>query len=170
MPPKVENIAILIAKRDIAIASLDELYGEFNMLYQVELELIALENVYKEIAIRFQSVKKQQTTIAERLIKSGETEKAEMNANKQIGDQVKSDYFKCSGRFIVYKKKCYAEKKPSIVHEKLEAMTCAVTKMADVLRVIFSENRESEDSHEKSIFLLIRQNIPFSELIQGKIA
>ena len=38
------------------------------------------------------------------------------------------------------------------------------------LRVIFSENRESEDSHEKSIFLLIRQNIPFSELIQGKIA
>ena len=120
--------------------------------------------MYKEIAIRFQSVKKQQTTIAERLIKSGETEKAEMNANKQIGDQVKSDYFKCSERFIVYKKK------PSSDHEKLEAMTCAVTKMADVLRVIFSENRESEDSHEKSILLLIRQNIPFSELIQGKIA
>ena len=65
MPPKVENIATLIAKRDIAIASLDELYEEFNMLYQVEPELIALENVYKEIAIRFQSVKKQQTTIAE---------------------------------------------------------------------------------------------------------
>ena len=115
-------------------------------------------------------MKKQQTTIAERLIKSGETEKAEMNANKQIGDQVKSDYFKCSERFIVYKKKCYAEKKPSSDHEKLEAMTCAVTKMAVVLGVIFSENRESEDSHEKSIFLLIRQNIPFSELIQGKIA
>ena len=37
------------------------------------------------------------------------------------------------------------------------------------LRVIFSEKRESEDSHEKSIFLLFRQNIPFSELIQGKI-
>ena len=37
------------------------------------------------------------------------------------------------------------------------------------LRVIFSENRESEDSHENSIFLLFRQNIPFSELIQGKI-
>ncbi|XP_068755926.1 uncharacterized protein [Montipora capricornis] len=31
-------------KRDIAIASLDELYEEFNMLYQVEPELIALEN------------------------------------------------------------------------------------------------------------------------------
>ena len=37
------------------------------------------------------------------------------------------------------------------------------------LRVIFSENRVSEDTHEKSIFLLFRQNIPLSELIQGKI-
>ena len=37
------------------------------------------------------------------------------------------------------------------------------------LRVIFSENRESEDTHEKSIFLLFRQNIPLSELIQGNI-
>ena len=39
MPPKVENIATLIAKRDIAIASLDELYEEFNILYQVQPEL-----------------------------------------------------------------------------------------------------------------------------------
>ena len=38
-----------------------------------------------------------------------------------------------------------------------------------VLRVVFSENRESEDTHEKSIFLLFRQNVPLSELIQGKI-
>ena len=35
--------------------------------------------------------------------------------------------------------------------------------------MIFSQNRESEDSHEKSIFLLFRQNIPLSELIQGKV-
>ena len=37
------------------------------------------------------------------------------------------------------------------------------------LRVIFSEFRKSEDSHEKSIFLLFRQNIPLGELIQEKI-
>ena len=37
------------------------------------------------------------------------------------------------------------------------------------LRVIFSEYRESEDTHEKSIFLLFHQNIPVGELIQGKI-
>ena len=56
MPPKVENIATLIAKRDIAIASLDELYEEFYMLFEVEPELIALENVHKEIAIKRQSL------------------------------------------------------------------------------------------------------------------
>ena len=38
-----------------------------------------------------------------------------------------------------------------------------------ILWVIISENRVSEDIHEKSIFLLFRQNVPFSELIQGKI-
>ena len=68
MPPKVENVATLIAKRDISIASLDELYEEFNILYQVEPELIALENLHKEIATKYRSVKKQQLTIAERLI------------------------------------------------------------------------------------------------------
>ena len=35
--------------------------------------------------------------------------------------------------------------------------------------MIFSQCRESEDSREKSIFLLFRQNIPLSERIQGKI-
>ena len=38
-----------------------------------------------------------------------------------------------------------------------------------ILRVIFSEYRESEDTHEKSIFLLFHQNLPLGELIQGKI-
>ena len=71
MSPKVETIAALIAKRDIAIASLDELFEEFDVLYQVEPELIALENVLAEIAVKFRSVKKQQVTIADRLIEAG---------------------------------------------------------------------------------------------------
>ena len=37
------------------------------------------------------------------------------------------------------------------------------------LRVIFWEYRESEDTHEKSIFLLLHQNIAMGELVQGKI-
>jgi len=58
MPPKVESVATLIAKRDITIASLDELLEEFNVLYQVESELITLENVHAEIAAKYRSVKK----------------------------------------------------------------------------------------------------------------
>ena len=37
------------------------------------------------------------------------------------------------------------------------------------LRTTFWERRESEDTHQKSIFLLFRQNIPLGELTQGKI-
>ena len=133
MPRKVENIETLIAKRNIAIASLDELYEEFNLLYQVEPELIALENVHKEIAIKYRSVKKQQSTIAERLIESGETEDGKMSTNKQIGDKVKTDYLKCTESFVVYQKKWKADKKLTDEHKKFDAMTFAVTKMADVL-------------------------------------
>ena len=37
------------------------------------------------------------------------------------------------------------------------------------LRVIFSENRELDNTHKKSIFLLFRLNIPLSDFIQGNI-
>ena len=40
MPPKVETIGTLISKRDITIASLDELFEEFGVLYQAESDLI----------------------------------------------------------------------------------------------------------------------------------
>jgi len=36
------------------------------------------------------------------------------------------------------------------------------------LRATFWARRELEDTHEKSIFLLFRLNIPLGELIQGK--
>ena len=48
-------------------------------------------------------------------------------------DKVKSDYLKCTEQFVAYQKKCNAEKKPFSDHEKLEAMTTAVTNMAVVL-------------------------------------
>ena len=122
MPPKVETIATLIAKRDITIASLDELFEEFDVLFQGESELTALENVRAEIAVKFRSVKKQQETIADSLIEAGLSSGEEMSANKQIGDNVKSDYLKCTEKFVVYQKKCNADKKPFSVHEKLEAI------------------------------------------------
>ena len=50
MQPKVENIATLVAKRDIAITSLDELYEEFNRLYQAEPELIRFGQIKSGLA------------------------------------------------------------------------------------------------------------------------
>ena len=58
-------------------------------------------------------MKKQQSTIAEGLIESGETETDEMSANRQTGDKIKSDYLKYTEMFVVYQKKCNAEKKQS---------------------------------------------------------
>ena len=54
-------------------------------------------------------------------------------------------------------------------HENKELFTMTFFPHREKLRVIFSEYRESEDTHEKSIFLLFHQNILLGELIQGKI-
>ena len=50
-----------------------------------------------------------------------------MSTNKQIGDKVKTDYLKCTERFVVYQKKWNTDKKPTDEHKKLDAMTFAVT-------------------------------------------
>ena len=52
--------------------------------------------MHAEIAAKYRSVKKQQVTIADRLIEAGQSSGDEMSANKQIGDKVKSDYLKCT--------------------------------------------------------------------------
>ena len=47
MPPKVE-LPTFIAKGDSTIASLNDLFEVFHMLYQAEPVWSTLENVYKE--------------------------------------------------------------------------------------------------------------------------
>ena len=44
------------------------------MLYKVQTVLSTVENVYKEMEIKFRSSKKQQETITDRLIETGSTE------------------------------------------------------------------------------------------------
>ena len=56
MPPKVD-VSILIAKRDSTIVALYELLEEFQVLYKVQPVLSTLENVYKDMAIKYRSVK-----------------------------------------------------------------------------------------------------------------
>ena len=103
MPPKVD-VSILIAKRDSTIV---------------------------EMEIKHRSVKKQQETITDRLIETGSTEE-QLKANQQVGDKVRGDFLKYSEIFATYQKACNSQE-PPLKHDALQAMTTAVTKMADVL-------------------------------------
>ena len=101
------------------------------MLYKVQPVLSTLENVYKEMKRKYRSVKKQQETITDRLIETGSTEE-QLKANQQVGDKVRGDFLKYSEIFATYQKACNSQE-PPLKHDALEAMTTAVTKMADVL-------------------------------------
>ena len=70
--PKVD-VSILIAKR-VAIVALYELSEEFQVLYKVQPVLRTLENVYKDMEIKYRSVKIQQETVTDRLIETGSKE------------------------------------------------------------------------------------------------
>ena len=52
--------------------------------------------------------------------------------NQETGDEAKANFLKCTEQFTIYQKS-FAAEKPPFKHEVLEAMTSAVTKMADVL-------------------------------------
>ena len=66
MPSKVD-VATLIAKKDSTIGSLYYLLEEFNVLFEVQPVVNILENVYKEVEIKYRSVKKQRETNADKL-------------------------------------------------------------------------------------------------------
>ena len=93
--------------------------------------LNTIENVYKELEIKHISVKEQQKTITGKLIETWSTEE-QLKANQQVEASVRVDFLKSSEIFERKKKACNFEKS-SLKHDALEAMTTAVTKMADVL-------------------------------------
>ena len=130
MPPKVD-VSILIAKRDSTIVALYELLEEFQVLYKVQPVLSTLENVYKDMEIKYRSVKIQQETITDRLIETGSKEEL-LKANQQVRDKVRGDFLKYREIFATYQKACNFQE-PLLKHDALKAMTTAVTKIADVL-------------------------------------
>ena len=74
-----ENIASIAERRQL----------RQQVLYKVQPVLSTLENVYKEMEIKYRSVKKQQETITDRLIETGSTEE-QLKANQQVGDKVRA--------------------------------------------------------------------------------
>ena len=132
MPPKVD-VATLIAKRDSTIGSLYDLLEEFNVLFEVQPMISILENVYKEVEIKYRSVKKQQEAIADKLYEvSTEGSEELVKVNQELGEKAKVDFLHCSEKFATYQKAC-SVKKSSVEHNALDVMAEAVTKMAEVL-------------------------------------
>ena len=116
-------------RKETIQASLNDLLEEFHVLYQVGPVLSTLENVYKEVESKYRSVKKQQEIIADRLLESASEE--QQITNEEVFDKAKADFLKCAEQFAIYQKS-FASEKPPFKHERLEAMTSAVTKLADV--------------------------------------
>ena len=69
--------------------------------------------------------------ISDTLIEMGSTEE-QPKANQQIGYKVRGDFLKYRKIFATYQKVCNSQQ-PPLKHDALEAMTTAVTKMADIL-------------------------------------
>ena len=68
------------------------------MLYKVQPVLSTLKYAYKDMEIKYGSVKKQQETITDRLIETGSTEGL-IKANQQAIDKVRGDFLKYSAIF-----------------------------------------------------------------------
>ena len=129
MPPKVELLT-LVAKRDSTIASLNDSFKEFYVLYQVEPLLSTPKTCIKKSNINVEVLKSSKKQLPTDLL--NQCQENYKQKNQEIGDRAKANFLKCTEQFAIYQKS-FAAEKPPLKHEALEAMTSAVTKMADVL-------------------------------------
>ena len=131
--PKTD-LKTLIGKRDNAIQSIRELFEEFETVLAVEPNLERLEIIFDLVETKYRQIKKQQEALADRIVEDGQPEADEMlKANSEVGGKLKKDYLELAKTFAVYQKKLSSTKSPADNSKSLEAMTSAVTKMAQVL-------------------------------------
>lgn len=132
MPPKVD-ISTFIGKRDNSIRTLYDLFEEFDEVYDIEPDLETLESVYKQVEAKYRNIRKQQESIADKIIELSLTQEDEsFQENKSTGEKVKADYLKITRKYAAYKKK-YNAVQETAQEDVLEAMSSAVKKMAESL-------------------------------------
>ena len=104
------------------------------MLFEFQPVINILENVYKDVKIKYRSVKKHvQETIAEKFCEvSTEGSEELVKVNQELGEKANVHFLHCSEKFATYQKAC-SVKKSSVEHNALDAMAEAVTKIAEVL-------------------------------------
>lgn len=131
--PKVE-LKTLIGKRDNAIQSIKELFEEFETVFTVEPQLDRLESIFNLVEAKYRNIKKQQETIADRIVEDGLSEDDQMlTSNQEVGEKLKNDYLQLAKAYAAYQKKLSSTKSSTENSESLEAMTSAVTKMAEAI-------------------------------------
>jgi len=65
-----------------------------------------LESIYKQVEVKYRSVKKQQERIADKIVESGLSHEGDVAIdNKTTGEKVKADYLGVTRKFVAYKKK-----------------------------------------------------------------
>ena len=135
MPRKTVDLKTLIGKRDNAVLTLKELFEEFKEFYSVEPQLERLESIFKIIEAKYRNIKKQQELIADKIIEDGVSEAEQsLSANQKVGESIKNEYLKVAKTFGAYQKHLSQPTSPTVNPNSLEAMTSAVTKMAEAMQ------------------------------------
>ena len=135
MPPKIAYLKTLIGKRENGIKIINELFEEFEEIYSIEPQLERLENTFKIIEAKYRNITKQQEVIADKIVEEGTTDDNPMlTANQKIGEDLKNKYLRLAKAYAAYQKKLSQPTPSPVKADSLEAMTSAVTKMAEVMQ------------------------------------
>jgi hypothetical protein len=95
-----------------------------------------LESTFKIIEVKYRNIKKQQELIADKIVEDdGSEEDQLLSANQKVGESLKDNYLKVAKACTAYQKKLSQPSPPTVNPDSLEAMTSAVTKMAEAMQV-----------------------------------
>ena len=143
MPPKYADLKTLIGKRDNAIQAIKEVFEEFEEIHSVQPQLQRLESTFNIKEAKYRSIKKQQEIIADKIVEEASADTDEvLAANQKIGESLKDAYLKVAKAFDVYQKS--STQPTATAPDTLDAMTSAVTKMAEALQASKSGSRGLE--------------------------
>lgn len=94
-----------MGKRDNAVHSLNEFFGELEAIFSVQLEPTLLEATFSQIESKYRGVKKQLEAIADRLVEDGLTAEDERTVeNLTVGSKIKTSYLKIAQKYAGFQK------------------------------------------------------------------
>lgn len=136
MPTKAE-MKTLITKINNSARTFGELIEEFEVLFETKPQIEQLSAVFTEIETKYRAIKKQQESISNKL---SDTQDDSIKEIEILGSKVKTDYLQIAKRYAIYQKENQCSPQPQQAGataktdaSAIDAMTAAVTKMAEAL-------------------------------------